>query len=125
MSKKANRRQFLSLATLGLVGIPLLKSYSALASTCPQKAPKSDKVLAKMLDPESRTGKRLKYVINAADAKKDPKTKYKTGNTFGTCKFYRVGEEIEKHAPCTMAAKKYVPACGWCKSFKPTSKKRA
>ena len=60
------------------------------------------------------TAKSLKFVMEAKDAKHK---KYVSGQNCANCKFYVTKKEFEKWAPCKMLANKYVPACGWCKSY--------
>jgi hypothetical protein len=119
---KNSRRNFL-IKSLGLVGLlPLLSLKDALAAKCPQALKiDSEKVLAKLLDATSKTGKRLAYTGNAVDAK-DHK-KYKAGSLCGNCKFYNIKKEDQAHAPCSMAGNKYVSNCGWCKTYKLDPKK--
>ncbi|MBT7611003.1 MAG: hypothetical protein HN576_14670 [Bacteriovoracaceae bacterium] len=119
---KNTRRSFLtkSLALLGL--LPLLNIKKVLATKCPQALKiDSEKVLAKLLDASSKTGKRLAYSGNAEDSK-DHK-KYVTGSLCGKCKFYNIKKEDQAHAPCSMAGNKYVSSCGWCKTYKLDPKK--
>ena len=117
------RRSFFKAALLGLSSLPLLKSADTLAGIakkCPQEAPKNAKALKKLLKPDSKAAKRLKYVANATDSKHK---KYKKGSACGNCKFYRAKKVVEDHAPCSMVANKYVPSCAWCKSYKLDKKK--
>lgn len=117
------RRSFFRAALLGLGALPLVKSTDALAGiakACPQKDPTDAKALKKLLKPDGKVAKRLKYVANATDSKHK---KYTKGSLCGNCKFYKDKKEVEFYAPCTMAANKYVPSCGWCKSYKLDKKK--
>lgn len=117
------RRSLIS-RTLALLGIlPLISVSEALAnSSCPQ-ALKIDasNVLDNLLDPISKTGKRIDYFPNALDAK-DHK-KFVKDSICEKCKFYNVNKSEQSHAPCSMAGNKFVSACGWCKTFKSNKKK--
>lgn len=117
MEQKSNRRQFLGLAALTLAGIPLLKSHNAYAALkCPQGKPTDAKALKKLIDANGKTAKRLNFVNNAVDAKGHKK--YTDGANCGNCKFYNKKKIVEDYSTCAMVANKYVPACGWCKSYK-------
>ena len=120
---KSNRRQFFKYGLMMVAAVPAIKVGTAFSAyKCPNVKKISDeKVLKKLIDPSGKTAKRLNFVANAPDAK-DHK-KYKAGQICGNCKFYRVKKEAEEHAPCSMVANKYVPACGWCKSYKVDKKK--
>ncbi|MCO4794235.1 MAG: high-potential iron-sulfur protein [Bacteriovoracaceae bacterium] len=120
---KSNRREFFKYGLTAIAAIPAIKVGSAFgAYKCPSVTKIDDaKVVKKLIDPTGKTAKRLKFVMNAPDAK-DHK-KYKAGNLCGNCKFYKVKKEAQDHAPCSMAGNKYVPACGWCKSYKIDKKK--
>lgn len=118
-----SRRSFFKAALLSLGALPLLNSFDALGATakaCPQEAPKDAKALKKLLKADSKAAKRLQYEVNATDSKNK---KYKSGSNCGNCKFYNVKKEVEYYAPCSMAGNKYVPSCGWCKSYKLDKKK--
>ncbi|MBK26868.1 MAG: hypothetical protein CME70_22895 [Halobacteriovorax sp.] len=117
------RRSFFKAALLSISALPLLKSGEALAASalkCPQDAPKDAKALKKLLKYDGKVSKRLAFVANSSDTKHK---KFKAGSNCGNCKFYNAKKEVEGYAPCSMAANKYVPACGWCKSYKLDKKK--
>lgn len=120
---KSNRRQFFKYGLMAVAAIPAMKVGTAFgAYKCPNTKKVSDeKVLKKLIDPSEKTAKRLNFVANANDAK-DHK-KFTKGAICGNCKFYNVKKEAQDHAPCSMVANKYVPACGWCKSYKADKKK--
>lgn len=117
------RRSFFKAALLGITSVPFLSSSDALAKVaakCPQGAPTNAKALKKLLKPDGKVAKRLKYVVNATDSKHK---KFKAGDNCGNCKFYNAKKVVEDYAPCSMAANKYVPSCAWCKSYKRDKKK--
>ncbi|MFT6070900.1 MAG: hypothetical protein ACJAT2_001863 [Bacteriovoracaceae bacterium] len=117
------RRSFFKAALLSLTAIPLLKSGEALgamAKSCPQGAPTDKKAIKKLLDYKSKTASRLDFVANATDSKHK---KFNKGEACGNCKFYNAKKDLGNYAPCSMAANKYVPSCGWCKSYKLDKKK--
>lgn len=117
------RRSFFKAALLSLGALPLLKTVDALGATakaCPQGAPTDAKAVKKLLKYESKTASRLDFVANATDSKSK---KYTKGSTCGNCKFYNDKKVVEDYAPCSMVGNKYVPSCGWCKSYKLDKKK--
>ena len=116
------RRDFIKSAALffGSVGL-FSEALGKLPAKCPQGVPKDAKALKKMLKVPSSTAKRLHFVANWKDAEKHKK--FKAGSNCGNCKFYNLKKEADFYAPCTMAGNKYVPACGWCKSYKIDKKK--
>jgi hypothetical protein len=117
----SSRRAFFTKGFLAIAALPLLKSQNVLAAVaCPQGAPKDAEVVKKLLDPASAAGKRLDYVENAADSKNKL---FKAGDNCGNCNFYNDKKMVENHAPCTMAANRYVTHCGWCKSYRKDPKK--
>ncbi len=120
---KSNRRDFFKYGLMAIAAVPAMKIGSAFgAYKCPNTAKVSDeKVLKKLIDPAGKTAKRLEFVPNAADAKGNKK--FEAGSICGNCKFYNNKKEAQDHAPCSMVANKYVPACGWCKSYKKDPKK--
>tara|TARA_R110002072_G_scaffold276051_1_gene437407 strand:+ start:145532 stop:145900 length:369 start_codon:yes stop_codon:yes gene_type:complete len=118
-----SRRNFFKKAFFGVASIAFLKSsetLAALAKSCPQAAPTTDKVKKKLLDINSKTAKRLDYVVNAPDAKAHKK--FKAGSNCANCKFYKADKKEPVYGRCSMAANKYVPSCGWCKSYRPAKK---
>jgi hypothetical protein len=119
-----DRRTFLRVAALSFLAVPLLKSHKVFAAVaCPQEQPTDAKVLKKLLDPAGKKAKSLQYVVNAVDAKDNKK--YKAGSTCGNCKFYKAKKEVGNYSTCAMAGNKYVPSCGWCKTYKLDKKKKA
>ncbi|MCP4913166.1 MAG: hypothetical protein GY909_08600 [Oligoflexia bacterium] len=118
-----SRRSFFKKALFGVASVAFLKSsetLAALAKSCPQGAPTTDKVKKKLLDYTSKTAKRLNFVANSADAKGHKK--FKAGQNCANCKFYKADKKEPVYGKCAMVANKYVPSCGWCKSYKPTKK---
>lgn len=114
------RRNFFKWTLTGIGAAAFLKTSDVYAKlACPQAAPTNAKVVKKLLDYNSKTAKRLKFVANAPDAKGEKK--YKEGENCANCNFYKA--PIENYGKCAMVANKYVPACGWCKSYKPMKKK--
>lgn len=117
MESKNNRRGFLKVALTSLALAPVFKIANAVAAT----APKSQKIKDKMIKP--RKAKMLKYVDDAAEAKKlhaagdKGYKKYKEGDDCGTCRFYTADKAEPEWGTCTMAARQYVAKGGWCKSF--------
>ena len=116
-SKFLNRRRLLQLGLFGLSSNITLSAFGA--NKCPLALPKDAKALKKLLRPDSKTSKRLKFVSNAVDSKTR-----KGDGSCGGCKFYKLSKAVEGHAPCSFAGNKYVPSCGYCKQFK-LSKSRA
>ena len=109
-----NRRDFFKKSFLAVGSLSLIPLGKLWAIDCPDD-PKDESVLGKLLKPDSPTAKRLDYFANAADAT-DHK-KFKEGSNCKNCRFYQIKKEKEDHAPCTMAGMKYVPNCGWCKTY--------
>jgi len=118
MSTKTRRDFFKSLA-MGAIAIPFIRSTSVLAAgACPSKEPtKAGLKLVKEGDKQIKT---LDFVFNAPDSKN---AKYKAGNNCANCKFYNNKKLESDWAPCSMFANKYVPGCGWCKSYANDPKK--
>ena len=118
MESKNSRRGFLKIALTSIALAPVLKVSNALAL--------SDAIKNKMID-EKKT-KMLKYVSNAAEAKKLHAAgdknfkKFKEGSNCGNCRFYTVDKKEPDYGKCTMAARQYVSKNGWCKSYNPKSK---
>ena len=112
------RRDFFTAALTGLVALPFI-SGEAIAKACKAGVAPAGK---KILDIASNQAKRLKYVVLATTSKHK---KYKAGANCANCNFYKTKKEDGGHAPCTMAGNKYVSACGWCKSYRKKSKKKA
>ena len=134
MEKTLNRRNFFKFSALGLMTAPLLKS-DLFAMACPANAPEGA-IKAKYID--DKTAKRLKFVPNIAKpmegdaksvkkyakwlkgkkaakmAKKSPSFKPNLA-ACGNCNFYKAPKD--GYGKCTMAANRYVPACGWCNSY--------
>ncbi len=112
----ADRRNFLLKTAFGIALFPLAKMASVLANACPSPAPKAADIKKRLLDPEGKVAKRLNYVVNAPDGKGH--AKWKAGDNCGNCKFYIRPHKAEPHyARCSMAANRFVPICGWCKSY--------
>ena len=103
-----SRRHFLRKAAIIMLLFPWARSWAC------GKA-KDPKVLKKLLDPKSKTAVRLAYVQKAEDGKGHPK--WKANADCGNCKFYRPYKKEKDYGKCTMAANRYVPSCGWCKSY--------
>lgn len=107
---KNTRRSFFKMALSAVALAPVLKVANILAA-----APE------KMID--AKKTKMLKYVADAAEAKKlhaagdKNYKKYKDGSNCAGCKFYTADAAYEGYGKCTMAAKQYVDAKGWCKSY--------
>lgn len=119
----SSRRSFFKKGLMALVALPLVKSQAVFgADACPQPAPKDATAAGKLLEPDSAAAKRLDYVVNATDSKNKL---FKAGDNCGNCNFYNDKKEVEKYAPCTMAANRYVASCGWCKSYRLNPKKKA
>jgi len=120
---KKTRRSFFKLA-LGVFALsPIVKVASVFAEAA---APKSAAIKAKLIN--EKTAKRLKYVSDAAEAKKLQAAgdkgykKYKEGSQCTNCKFYKADKAEPEWGKCTMAANKYVSGKGWCKSYKAAKK---
>ena len=110
-----NRRNFLLKTLAGIALFPFAKTASLLAKTCPSAAPKAEAIKKRLLDPAGKTAKRLAYVVNAPDGKGHKK--WKEGDDCGNCKFYKAHKTEPDYGRCSMAANRYVPVCGWCKSY--------
>ena len=117
---QSNRRDFFKKLLLGAAAIPLVRVSDAMAKAC--AAPKTDKVKKKLLDYKSKQATRLNFVANAADGKGHKK--FKAGSDCGNCKFYKADKAEPTYGKCAMVANKYVPTCGWCKSWKVNKKKK-
>lgn len=117
MESKNNRRSFLKMALTAVALAPVIKVSSALAAAMP----KSQKIKDKMIG--EKKIKMLKYVPNAAEAKKlkaagnKSYKKYNEGDNCGNCRFYTADKKEPEWGKCTMAARQYVSASGWCKSY--------
>ncbi|MBT3585140.1 MAG: hypothetical protein HN509_09540 [Halobacteriovoraceae bacterium] len=120
MQSKNSRRAFFKVALTAFAALPLIKATTAFAADKCPSVPTAGKALKKLLRPDSKTAKRIKYVVDATASKHK---KYKKGNACKNCKFYKVKKEENGYAPCQMAANKYVTTCGWCKQFKLDKKK--
>lgn len=112
MDTKTRRAFFKSLA-MGLVAIPFVRSTRAFAAACPAKEPA--KAGLKIVKADDKQIKTLDFVFNAPDSKNP---KYAKGQNCENCNFYNAKKLEEGWAPCSMFANKYVPGCGWCKSYK-------
>ena len=124
MEKNQSRRQFFKTALMGMAAVPFLKmsnAYAFLAKSCPQGAPKDPKIAKKLIDPMSKTAKRLHFHLDAAKAHGEKK--FKKDSYCGKCKFYRAHKGEEVYGKCSMMANRYVPSCGWCKSYRLDKKK--
>ena len=110
-----NRRSFLLKTLAGIALFPLAKTASLLAKTCPSAAPKAETIKKRLLDPTGKIAKRLAYVVNAPDGKGH--AKWKKGDDCSNCKFMTLHKTEPSYGRCTMAANRYVPVCGWCKSY--------
>lgn len=122
-----SRRSFFKWAFTSLGFAAVLKSTSSYAKlACPQAAPTAEKVKKKLLDYTGKTAKRLAFVDNAATAKANKAKKVKGFNKFvdgsncANCTFYKA--PVDNYGRCAMVTNKYVPACGWCKSYKKNKK---
>lgn len=111
-----SRRDFFRKALFTLAALPLVKVADAVASACPTAAPTSAAIKKKLLDFSSSTAKRLDFVANSVDASKH--AKFKAGSSCGNCKFYKADKGEPTYGKCSMVANKYVPNCGWCKSYR-------
>lgn len=119
-----NRRQLFKGLLIGAVAAPLFKMsevVAAVALKCPQGAPKDAKVLKKLLDYKSKTAKRVAFTADAKDSKTHKK--FKAGSNCANCKFYKAHKSEANYGKCAMVGNKYVPACGWCKSYRLNKKK--
>lgn len=113
------RRQFFKLAFGAVALAPLMRVADVFAAAA---MPKSEAIKGKMIN--DSTAKRLKYVADAAEAKKlhaagdkDYK-KFKEGSNCANCKFYKADKGEPEWGKCTMAANRYVSGKGWCKSYR-------
>jgi hypothetical protein len=123
MQNDQTRRHFFKAAFTALLAMPVIapvRAFASKAPACPQQDPKDATALGKMLKPTDPVVKRLDLVFNAADSKNKL---YKAGMNCANCSFFLDKKEADFWAPCTMAANKYVPSCGWCKSYKKDPKK--
>lgn len=112
-----SRRRFLGRGFAALLLLPLARAAGALAAmaeSCPQGAPASEAVAARLID--ERNKKRVDYYANWADAKDHEK--FVEGATCDNCSFYKPHRAEPVFGRCTMAAMRYVPSCGWCKLHK-------
>lgn len=118
MNNSTNRRRFFKLAVMSVASLPFLKFTKAFAEDngCTNTDPTDDAVKNRMVKPDDAAAKRLDYVAHADDSEHDNYTK---GELCKNCRFYRVQQEKEDWAPCTMLANRFVPACGWCRSYQP------
>lgn len=117
--QRETRRSFFKKVMMGVALTPVLKVadlYAAVAASCPQGEPKDPKIKKKMIN--DSTAKRLDYVSNASDSKHK---KYNKGELCGNCRFYKEHKSEPTWGKCAMAANRYVPSCGWCKSYKKAS----
>ncbi len=122
MTQPSNlRRDFLKKALMSITLLPLVKIADVVAAACPQGAPKAEKIKKKLLDYSGKTAKRLNFVANAPDGKGHKK--WKAGANCGNCKFYKAHKAESTYGKCALAANKYVPFCGWCKSYLARKKK--
>ncbi|MCR9204896.1 MAG: high-potential iron-sulfur protein [Halobacteriovoraceae bacterium] len=119
MEQKNSRRSFFKLAFGAIALAPLFRVASVFAEAA---MPKSDKIKKKMIN--DKTSKRLKYVADAAEAKKLHASgdknfkKFKEGSNCTNCKFYKADKGEPEWGKCTMAANRYVSGKGWCKSYR-------
>lgn len=117
MENKNTRRSFFKLAFGALALAPVMRVANVFAA-----GPKSEAIKKKLID--EKTSKRLKYVADAAEAKKlnasgDKNYKaYTDGSNCSNCKFYKADKGEPEYGKCTMAANKYVSGSGWCKSYR-------
>ena len=111
------RRRFLQKALAGLFFLPLVRiiPVGGASVSCPQKPPKAEGIKKKLLDYAGKTAKRLKFVPNAKEGKGHKK--WKAGANCGNCKFYKAHKIEPAYGKCSLAGNKYVPTCGWCKSY--------
>lgn len=106
MSKPlATRRQFLT----GLVA-------TAAAAVLPA-GPALGAAALPPLTPEDPTAKALGYVVNAAQAAKDPA--FRQGSTCANCALYQAAQEQGGHAPCAAFPGKGVARGAWCRAWAP------
>lgn len=118
MESKNTRRSFFKLAFGAIALAPVFKVASVFAEAA---MPKSEAIKKKMID--DKTSKRLKYVADAAEAKKLKATDknykaYSDGSNCANCKFYKADKGEPDWGKCTMAANKFVSGKGWCKSYR-------
>jgi hypothetical protein len=121
MEKTMSRRAVFKWGLGAIALLPVLKS--TLLQAAEACAAASAAIKDKVLDPNSAVAKRLDYVESMG---KDFSHKaFKAGSDCGNCRFFIVARKDGQWAPCTMAANKYVPSCGWCKSYALDPKKKA
>lgn len=119
MESKNNRRHFFKVALGAIALAPLLRMADVVAAAV---MPKSDKIKDKMID--EKTAKRLKYVADSAEAKKEKAagnkdfSKFTDGSMCSNCKFNKADSGEPDWGKCTMAANRYVYKNGWCKSYR-------
>ncbi len=119
MKTTNTRRQFFKLAFGALAIAPFVRVAEVFAAAA---MPKSEAIKSKMIN--DKTAKRLKYVADAAEAKKLNASgdknykKFKEGSNCANCKFYKADKGEPEWGKCTMAANRYVAGAGWCKSYR-------
>ena len=115
------RRRFFKLGFWSFVLLPLFRAgnaLAALAESCPQGPPNSEKITKRLIDDANK--RRLDYFDHWVDARDHEK--FTQGANCDNCSFYKPDKKEPTFGRCTMAAMKYVPSCGWCKQYKPNKK---
>lgn len=120
VKKNFDRRSFFKFGFLSLATLPFFSKFhlglsSAEAKDKKEACPATPPAGKTPVDPASPAAQRLNYVL---DSGLSTHNLHKAGDSCLSCNFYRKEKEEGSWAPCTMLALKYVPSCGWCKSFK-------
>lgn len=120
MTKKTSRRKAFQLGLMGVISLPFFKALNLYAEEngngCKNKTPTDETVLNRIVREDDPAAKRLDYVEIASDSEHP---NFKAGELCKNCRFFRVQQEKEGWAPCTMLANRYVAPCGWCRSYQP------
>ena len=120
-----NRRRFFQSSLWGFLALPLItmtratRTLAALAQSCPQGPPASEKIARRLIN--DRNKKRVDYYAHWVDAKDHED--FTEGANCDNCSFYKPDKKEPTFGKCTMAAMQYVPSCGWCKQYKPRKAK--